>query len=54
MAIVFELVMIRYLLITIYRSLFAIKRGTLTNISALAIGIASVLFVANLLYYETH
>ena len=46
--------MLHYLLTTIYRSLFTKKRGTLTNVSALAIGIASVLFVSNLLHDETN
>ena len=41
------------LLMSVYRSIIANMRGTITNTLALAIGIASVLFVANLLLYET-
>ena len=43
----------RELLLSAYRAVTKNRRGSITNILALAIGIASVLFVANLLIYET-
>lgn len=43
----------RELLLSAYRVITKNRRGSITNVLALAIGIASVLFVANLLIYET-
>lgn len=43
----------RELLLSAYLAITKNRRGSFTNVLALAIGIASVLFVANLLIYET-